>query len=357
MSSGKKYFLILLIFSLLLLSGCNIKEMGEAVNPEDTNMVVFEVESGMGTKSIASKLQESGLIKSDWAFVNLVKERGLDGKLQAGKYQLSPSMSLTQVVDKIGNAEVYRDIVKVTIPEGYEFDMIVEKLVEANLIDEDVFRDLAQISDLSKYRFMSETPQRDFFVGESDKIADGKSLGHRLEGYLFPATYSFEKGVSEEDILYAMLDKFDSVFKPEYYDRAKELNMSINDVITLASIIEREGASAEEFPIISSVFHNRMRSSMLLQSCASVQYIIGERKPVLLNSDIAIKSDYNTYINAGLPPTPIASPGELAIKSALYPETTDYLYFVVSGQNDGKHIFSKTLEEHNKAVKKALKGQ
>lgn len=345
-----------MLLLIMLLSACNMAELGEAADPENTQLSVFEIKSGMGTKSIGAKLQEEGLIKSDWAFVNLVKERGFDGKLQAGKYQLSPSMTLSEVVDKISSAEVYRDLITVTIPEGYEFDMIVEKLVEAGLVDEEKFRILAQNADLSQYRFINEREILDFNIG-TEKIAKDKSIGHRLEGYLFPATYSFERGASEEQVLFAMLDKFDQVFKAEYYDRAKELNMSVNQVMTLASIVEREGASVEEFPIISGVFHNRIHDKMLLQSCATVQYIIGERKPVLLNSDIEIKSDYNTYINAGLPPTPIASAGEAAIKAALYPEKTEYYYFVVSGQNDGKHIFSKTLSEHNKAVKKALRGE
>ena len=149
-----------------------------------------------------------------------------------------------------------------------------------------------------------------------------------------------------------MLSRFDEVFEASYYARAEELDMSIDEVVTLASIIEREARVKEEFPIVSSVFHNRLKVNMLLQSCATVQFILQERKPVLSFDDIAIISPYNTYMNTGLTPSPIASPGALAIESALYPEETKYLFFVTKETNDGSHYFNETLEGHNRDVKR-----
>jgi UPF0755 protein len=172
-----------------------------------------------------------------------------------------------------------------------------------------------------------------------------------LEGFLFPETYEMKVGASESQIAERMLSQFDKVFKDSYYERAEELGMTINEVVTLASVIEREAQLDSERARISGVFHNRINKGWKLQSCATVQYILGERKEVLSYDDIAIESPYNTYINAGLPPSPIASPGEKSIIAALYPEDTDFMFFVASGENDGSHIFSKTLKEHEKAVK------
>lgn len=334
----KKIILIsfLTILSVFFVS-CNISEQGLAVDANDESYVDFEIYSGNTTKTIAKNLEEAGLIRSQWAFKEIVKENNFDGKLQAGKYKLSKSMDLSEIVKILGKGKVYIETTKVVIPEGYEFNMIVSKLVEQGLIDEEKFKQLANEYDF-KYRFLS---------GINNKT-------NRLEGYLFPATYNFEKGIDELGILKIMLDKFDSVFKDEYYDRADELGMSVNEIVTLASIIEREGAKSDEFPIISGVFHNRLKDRMLLQSCATVQYVIGERKPVLSNKDIKIESPFNTYKYEGLPPYPIASPGEMALKAALYPEDTQYYYFVVSGKGDNRHIFSKTLKEHEKAIREGI---
>jgi peptidoglycan lytic transglycosylase G len=144
-----------------------------------------------------------------------------------------------------------------------------------------------------------------------------------------------------------MLNRFDQIFKDEYYDRVNNLGMSVNEVITLASIIEREAKVEKERPFVSSVFYNRIKSGMLLQSCATVQYVLGERKEKLTYQDIAIDSPYNTYKFEGLPPKPIASPGKPSIEAALYPAESEYLFFVVS--KNGEHHFSKTYEEHLKA--------
>jgi len=140
-----------------------------------------------------------------------------------------------------------------------------------------------------------------------------------------------------------MLQKLQSVYTQGFADRAKELGLTMDDVLTLASIVEREGASSEEFKTVSSVFHNRLAKKMKLESCATVQYILGERKEILSIADTRIKSPYNTYMNFGLPTGPIASAGEAAIEAALYPTQTDYLYFRLK---DGKHVFSKTFREH-----------
>ena len=168
---------------------------------------------------------------------------------------------------------------------------------------------------------------------------------NRYEGYLFPDTYEFDASATGEDITKRMLLRFSEIWTDEYKNRAKELGMTMDEVVILASIIEREAGNEGEMGKVSSVFHNRLNIDMPLQSCATVQYILKERKSVLSVEDTKIDSPYNTYMYKGLPKGPIASPGKAAINAALYPETTDYLYFKVT--SDGVTVFSKTLEEHN----------
>ena len=153
------------------------------------------------------------------------------------------------------------------------------------------------------------------------------------------------------DFEHSNLDNFDKHFKEEYYDRASELEMTVDEIVTLASIIERETNNAEERKKVAGVFYNRLEQNMKLQSCATVQYALQERKPVLSVSDTKIESPYNTYVNYGLPVGPIASPGESCIEAALYPEETDALYFVLD--SDGNHVFSETFEGHVEAKKRA----
>lgn len=323
---------------VVALTGCDVAQYQGAVDPEATELILFTVPSGATTKSIASGLLEAGLIQNDWSFVQTVKTAGYDGKLKAGDYQLSKAMDQNEMASILASGKAYVETVKVVIPEGYEFTMIADKLSEAGLIDKAVFTDLAENHPFD-YRFL-----------EGDR-----TYQHRLEGFLFPATYEFKKGATELEILTQMLNAFDRVFTEDMYKKTEALGFSVNELVTLASIVERESRVAEEFPIIASVFHNRLKETQKLESCATIQYLLGERKERLLFKDLEIESPFNTYKNVGLPPGPIASPGALALESALNPAQTDYLYFVVSGDNDGKHQFSKTYQEHLKAKERADK--
>ena len=186
-------------------------------------------------------------------------------------------------------------------------------------------------------------------------LKDIKKRKMELEGYLFPDTYEFSYEESAESIIRKMLDNFDAKFTEDMKKRTKELKLSVDELITMASVVEREAASKDELPLVAGVFYNRLDSSResvgFLQSCATVQYILSERKPVLSLADTKIKSPYNTYINKGLPIGPIASPGLNCINAALYPKDTDYLYFCADG--NGKHYFAKTASGHQENMKKA----
>ncbi|MDF2546514.1 MAG: hypothetical protein K0R93_1412 [Anaerosolibacter sp.] len=300
------------------------------VNAQNQDVVVIEIPKGASTLKIAQILKENHLIKNDFSFRILSKLSKAEGKMQAGRYQMNRGMDAASIIDNLIEGSVLRDAVKFTIPEGFELRQIADRLESLGLINREKFMDFANNGDF-QYKFLEGIP---------------KGV-NRLEGFLFPDTYEISKGATEEEILTKMLDRFDSVFTEDDYKRAEELNMTVQEVITLASIVEREAQLEKERPIISGVFHNRLNRGMLLQSCATVQYVLGERKVNLSLKDINIDSPYNTYKNIGLPPAPIASPGKASLEAALYPSKTDFYYFVV--KSDGEHSFSKTYEEHLKA--------
>lgn len=323
----KKYIILCLIM-MFTLTGCSLDEMRSPVNPDNKEVVMITVPRGATTSSIGSILINEELIQSEMIFKLASKELEADGKMQAGDYELSQAMSTDEIIEKLVSGDVVLNTFTFTIPEGFELKDITARLVAEGHVNED--------------RFTEELLKMDFDY----RFLEGQTS---LEGFLFPDTYEMKVDSTEREIINRMLQRFDDVFLDEYYDRLVELDMSMNEVITLASIVEREARAKEEFPVISGVFHNRIDDSMLLQSCATVQYILGERKDRLTYDDIAIESPFNTYINAGLPPAPIASPGKLAIESALFPEESDYYYFVVKKDGGGTHVFSRTLAEHNKA--------
>jgi UPF0755 protein len=300
------------------------------VNAQNQDVVVIEIPKGASTLKIAQILKENHLIKNDLSFRILSKLSKAEGKMQAGRYQMNKGMDATDIIESLIDGSALRDAVKFTIPEGFELRQIADRLENLGLINREEFINLANNGDF-KYKFLEDIPK-----GEN-----------RLEGFLFPDTYEISKDATEKEILIKMLERFDAVFTEEDYQRTAELNMTVQEVITLASIIEREAQLETERPIISGIFHNRMNKGMLLQSCATVQYVLGERKVNLSLKDINIDSPYNTYKNIGLPPAPIASPGKASLEAALYPSETDYYYFVV--KSDGEHSFSKTYEEHLKA--------
>ena len=332
----KSVLLAMMLLLVFVMTGCAqvLEKYNEPVDALSTEAVLFTVPSGATTTSIANALFDGGLIQNVNAFKLNVKQMEVDGKMKAGDYKLSKSMASSEIIQKLVDGDTYVETVTFTIPEGYEVRQIVDKLEAEGLINRDAFLEALQTAPF-EYRFL-----------------EGIDRSKLLEGYLFPDTYTIKTGASEVAIIDMMLKRFDQVFTDAYYQRAEALGLTVDEVVRLASIIEREARVKEEFARVSSVFHNRLEIGMLLQSCATVQFILQERKEVLLFEDIAIDDPYNTYIYAGLPPSPIASPGELAISSALYPEDTQYLYFVTSEKNDGSHYFNETLEGHNRDAKK-----
>ena len=285
----------------------------------------FTIPEGTGAYAVVDMLKEEGLIKSKFFMKMEIRRTDSAGKIRSGSVVLSSKMSYAEILDGLKNAT---SNIKLTIPEGFELDSIVKLFTESTGIPEEEFW-----TELESGKF--DYP----FI--TDELPEGK---YRLEGYVFPETYFIDKAMSAHQIIDVCLAQFDKIFTDEMEAKAAEMGYSVHEIVTLASIIEKEGSS--DLDKISSVFHNRLKSSEFsyLESCATVIYVTKQPKDRLSYTDINVESPYNTYLNKGLPPGPIASPGEKALKAAVNPADTDYYYF--SATEGGKNTFSKTYDEH-----------
>lgn len=294
------------------------------------------IPDGVSAQQVADILYRNGLIKSKNIFLFNLKLLRKDKELKSGYYNLSPSFTLLQIIEILTQGRGVK--VKVTIPEGSNLKGIAEILSAKLGISKDKF--ILLCNDLD---FVKKT-LRDYEQYIQGTLENYKTL----EGYLFPSTYFFTKGVKEEYIIKFLVDEFFKQIKmnlPEYENRLKILNLKFRDWVILASIVEKEAKVKDERTLIAGVFINRIRKGYKLESCATVEYIYDFKKPILLYKDLEIDSPYNTYKYYGLPPSPICSPSIDSLKAVLYPEG-DYLFFVARG--DGTHIFSKSYEEHIK---------
>ncbi len=290
-----------------------------------TAPVVIEFEPGVSFNRIARVLKEKGIIRDLNAFTLLARLRGSTKKSQAGEYEFNASMLPFQVLEKIERGLVVKH--PVTIPEGYNIMEVADTLEREGLS--------------GKERFIAKVSDRVFL---SSIGIDSSSA----EGFLFPDTYQFPKGITEEAMIKNMVSRFREVFTGELASRTHEIGMSVNEVVTLASVVEKETGEASERPRIARVFLNRIMKGIPLQSDPTVIYGIKDFNGNLTKKDLLTGTPYNTYRKRGLPEGPIANPGIDSIKAVLYPEDGDYLYFV--SKNNGTHHFSKTLSEHNRAV-------
>lgn len=302
----------------------------DALGIGDGTACVVKIPDGAGTSAISRILKEDDIIKHPFAFKLYVKFTG-QPTYQKGLHSLSSSMSYKEIKARLCNTPDVSDEVKVVIPEGYELRQIADLLVENGLVNREKFVQEAENGDFD-YDFIKQIPGRK----------------NRLEGYLYPDTYTFSYEESEHNIIDKMLSAFAQKVMPEY--TKSQCGKSLDDIIIMASVVEREAANDEERPIVASVFYNRIAKGMKLESCATVQYILKERKAVLSNADTAIDSPYNTYRNTGLPKGPIASPGLSSITAAINPASTNYMYFLASADGS-KNLFSETFEEHNQKLK------
>lgn len=295
--------------------------------------VGITVPEGASISETAKILKENGVIKYETVF-RVYEKLNRKGTIQSGRHYVNAADSYREILKTLcSKSKGYKMI---TIPEGYELRQIAALLEENKITSAAEFLNEAQNGNFDEFEYIKELKNRE----------------NRLEGYLFPDTYEFETGSSAHNVILTMLKNFDNKVY-SYYKESKS-EKSLDELVIMASIVEREAAGDSERGKVASVFYNRLKIGKKLESCATVQYILGERKTVLSLSDISIDSPYNTYKYEGLPIGPVASFGMASFKAAVNPEKTDYYYFAAT-KDGSKNVFSKTGEEHMKKVKELQK--
>jgi UPF0755 protein len=322
-----KYFLFLSIIGLLLFSTWFAYEF--YFPPKHTlKKIDFEVIEGENAASIADNLKSREVIKKKWPFLLGYKLFYTPQTLKAGEYIFETPVSTKAVLQILTEGKVI--LYPITVPEGLTRTEIAEYLESSHSINKEELLETSAHVEL---------------------ISDWDQKAQDLEGYLFPETYNFPKNPSASKVVATMVSQFKAAFSDARKNRADELGMSIRDVVILASLIEKETSLSKERPLVSSVFHNRLKLGMKLDCDPTIVYVLkqaGIFKDRLRTKDLKFNSPYNTYLYSGLPPGPITNPGSASLEAALYPAKTKYLYFV--SKNDGSHHFSQTFREHQNAV-------
>ncbi len=306
----------------------------ESAASDDDTPIVFTINPGETAATIAPRLQREGLITDSQLFLWLVRYEGVDALLEAGEYELRANMTMNELIDSLQHGRLRE--VSVTIPEGKRAEEVAALLEERGIVESSVFLGLVR----------SSSPAYDFL---QDRRADARTS---MEGFLFPETYLIPADYDAQQVLDLLVMTFAESFSAEMRQAAAEAGMSVYEVVTLASIVEREAVVAEERPIIASVYLNRLEQGMYLQSDPTVQYALGYQEdagqwwkiPMSLEEDVVVDSPYNTYMYPGLPPGPICSPGLASMQAVLEPADTPYLFFF--SKFDGSHAFAETYEEH-----------
>ena len=345
MSSKKKTAVVVAVVIVVLIAVGVIGNvvLSSPVDKSNEKIKIVKVEQGSSTGQIANALKKQDTIKSTLFFKIKSKLGGYDGKYKAGQYAVSQSMSLKKQMDMIKDGETVGKVF--TIPDGNTLEKDAKLLAKGNVVTKKAFLEEAANGKFD-YDFLKDVPKGD----------------NRLEGFLYPETYQVDLDADAHEVINTMLKQFDKVFTDEYYKQAEKMDMSVLEVMTVASIIEREAKTDDDKKNVASVIYNRLEVGMPLQMDSILAYITGEEKIKASLSDTQVESDYNPYTNKGLPPGPICSPGKASIEAALYPAETDYLYFVATEKLDGTNVFSENYEEFlkdkeafDKAYKKYIK--
>ncbi len=308
------------------------RDMTQSENP-DGKPVVITIEPGESVRAIARQLQDAGLISNASIFRDYLQYAGLDTTLKAGEYKLSPSMTPIEIAQAI-QSPISTDITLTILP-GWRSEEIANALPSSGY-------------DITAEEFFTaiHTPPPGYSF--SGCLGDNS-----LEGYLFPGSYTLPRGSSLAELLHQILANFEAQLTPELLDGFAAQGLDICQAVTLASIVQREAMVEDELPLIASVFYNRLKSGSVLASDPTVQYAVGYNQEQgtwwtnpLSKQDLQIDSPYNTYLYPGLPPGPISNPGLAALKSVAFPAQTPYYYFRAACDGSGRHVFSKTFEEH-----------
>jgi UPF0755 protein len=338
----KRVFLILVgvvvVAALALTLGLPHYEKQQLTAPKawpGGKAAIFSVGNGLGARQIATDLAKTGLIRSAGAFVRMLRKQGWEGKLKPGVYQFEPGSDAQRIAKGIVNHETLQ--FKLTVPEGLTLKQIAARLEKAGQVSGQQYSPTA-------VEFLKAA------TGAAVRKATGLPVkAPSAEGYLFPATYTFPAGTAADEVVGRLAEEFAKRFTGRHGADLHRSRLTLAELVTLASIVEREAELDRERPVVARVFANRLQRGMKLESCATVQYALPQHKSRLLFADLKLDSPYNTYLHTGLPPGPICNPGMASLLAALQPARTDALYFVAKG--GGAHAFTKTFAEHEAAIR------
>ncbi len=315
------------------------------VTPGDTTPVTFQVKSGSSLTRVSSDLKEAGLVRNKTVFKYLGDFRGMGQRLQPGEYTLTRAMTMQQIMDALTSGDGKPNTRSITVIPGWTIEDIADKFAADGVIkSRDEFLSLCKVG----------TQYKDYYY-IADVLATPKANQRKyvLEGYLSPNTYEIFTNATADDIIKKLLSQTEAAFPATYFERAEDLGLTMDQVLIIASMIEKE-AKTQDFPKVSAVFHNRLKANMTLGSDVTIKYALNSKKMALSSEDLAINSAFNTYTNKGLPVGPICNPSGDAIVAALYPDeqfiAQKYQYFCSANPDTGALVFSKTLKEHEKAV-------
>ncbi|MFD0678741.1 MULTISPECIES: endolytic transglycosylase MltG [unclassified Paenibacillus] len=317
-----------------------VKELTQPM-PASEQTVHVLIPSGSGSAQIAKILEQQGIIRDAQMFSYYLKYKEQGSKFQAGEYEMAPGITLDAIIDILNKGLVVKEQgIKLTVPEGYTVRQIADKA--------------SQQFGLDPALFMQTVQQYSGFTAKAfQQIPNDSKLRNRLEGYLFPETYEWKKDIKLEELIDNMmleLDKKLAMLPDDWQQTMATHGHSFHQMMTIASLIEREVAVDEERLLVSGVIHNRLKKGMPLQIDATIQYMFDKPKDRLFEKDLQLESPYNTYLHTGLPPGPIASPSLASIKAAIYPSDTKYMFYVTKKDGSKEHLFAETYEQHQQNI-------
>ena len=322
------------------------QEFAGPVDAQDQSEILFTIERGQSLTRVAGNLEAAGLIHNRSVFKYYCDFAGMGQKLQIGEYRLNRAMSMFDIADQLTTGDGNPLVRNITLIPGETIEEFAAKLVRTGVLDDDD-------AFLEKCR-TGEAFRDYYYVDNVLRSGTAAQRKYVLEGYLAPNTYEFYLTASEEDIIRKLLSQTEAVFTEETQQRAEDMGLSMDQTLTLASMIEKE-AGANDFAKVSAVFHNRLKKGMKLESDVTIHYVTGLRKMAMSDGDLNIQSPYNTYRVTGLPVGPVCNPSAAAIHAALNPDPAyvaeNYLFFCAKDPSSGELYFSRTLSEHEQAVK------
>ncbi|WP_052339426.1 endolytic transglycosylase MltG [Gorillibacterium massiliense] len=341
-----KLFLVVLLVAFIAAAGGVAYVWNELQPPHKGEMVSFTIPAGTSSRDIADTLETKGIVKNGSFFWLYLKYKGEGARFQAGEYEMTPGMTLNEVIGKLNRGEtVKEETIHFTVPEGYTLEQVAKKLEEQNAVSATAFLQLAD---------KPPTALSEVLAGP---LPTDNQVRHKLEGYLFPETYEMKKGSTAEDIMERMAEELKNKLSaiPDFDSRLKARGLTLHELLTVASLVEKESAVKEESPMIAGVIYNRLKAKMRLEIDATVQYALPEYKERLFEADLKTESPYNTYLHDGLPPGPIANPGLDSIEAALSPKDSKYLFYVTKKDGSRTHLFAETYEQHLKNIEESKK--